>query len=113
MSASRRPILSLTMRIAMSRESVRYCAVLAPVMALLLWTLPLAGQSGAKTDEWRSYGGSVANKRYSSLDQINASNFNKLEVAWRFKTHSLGPRPAFNPQGTPLMAHGGPYPHPR
>jgi quinoprotein glucose dehydrogenase len=90
----------------MSRESVRYCAVLAPVMALLLWTLPLAGQSGAKTDEWRSYGGSVANRRYSSLDQINASNFNKLEVAWRFKTDSLGPRPEFNLEGTPLMANG-------
>ena len=30
--------------------------------------------------------------RYSPLDQINASNFNKLEVAWRFKTDILGPR---------------------
>jgi glucose dehydrogenase len=32
---------------------------------------------------------------YSPLDQINASNFNKLEVAWRFKTDALGPRPEF------------------
>ena len=24
--------------------------------------------------------------RYRPLDQINAFNFNKLEVAWRFKT---------------------------
>ena len=41
--------------------------------------------------------------RYSPLDQINADNFNKLEVAWRFKTDSLGPRPEFNFQSTPLM----------
>ena len=30
-------------------------------------------------------------------------NFNKLEVAWRFKTDNLGPRPEFNFQATPLM----------
>ena len=34
------------------------------------------------------------------------SNFNKLEVAWRFKTDSLGPRPEFNLQATPLMVNG-------
>ena len=44
--------------------------------------------------------------RYSPLDQINADNFNKLEVAWRFKTDSLGPRPEFNLQSTPLMVNG-------
>src|SRR5207245_11679974 len=32
--------------------------------------------------------------------------FNKLEVAWRFKTDALGPRPEFNLQSTPLMADG-------
>ena len=90
----------------MSRESVRYYAALVPVIALLLWTLPVAGQSGAKNDEWRSYGGDVRNRRYSSLDQINASNFSKLEVAWRFKTDNLGPRPEFNLQATPLMVNG-------
>ena len=33
-------------------------------------------------------------------------NFNKLEVAWRFKTDSLGPRPEFKLEATPLMVHG-------
>ena len=33
-------------------------------------------------------------------------NFNKLEVAWRFKTDNLGPRPEFNFQSTPLMVDG-------
>src|SRR5262249_38957539 len=39
------------------------------------------------------YTGDLAGTRYSPLDQINADNFNKLEVAWRFKTDNLGTRP--------------------
>ena len=46
----------------------------------------VSAQSGAKNGEWRSYGGDTGNTRYSPLDQINASNFNNLEIAWRFKT---------------------------
>jgi quinoprotein glucose dehydrogenase len=68
-------------------------------------TLALA-QTGAKNGEWRSYGGDTGNTRYSSLDQINAENFNKLEVAWRFKTSILGPRPEYNLESTPLMVNG-------
>src|SRR5437867_2604858 len=64
------------------------------------------GQSGAKIGEWPTYGGDLANTRYSSLDQINKDNFNKLEVAWRFRTDALGPRPEFNFEGTPLMVDG-------
>jgi quinoprotein glucose dehydrogenase len=77
---------------------------------LLLWvTVPLAAQSGAKDGEWRTYGGDLGSTRYSPLDQINAGNFNQLEVAWRFKTDSLGPRPEYQFEGTPLMIHGKLY----
>ena len=31
------------------------------------------------------------NSRYSALDQINAGNFDKLQVAWKFQTDNLGP----------------------
>ncbi len=68
--------------------------------------LTLSAQSGAKNGEWRSYGGDLGNTHYSPLDQINAGNFSKLQVAWRFKTDNLGPRPEFNFEGTPLMANG-------
>ena len=44
--------------------------------------------------------------RYSPLDQITAQNFNDLEVAWRFKTDSLGTRPEYKLEGTPLMVKG-------
>src|SRR5207249_11297974 len=33
-------------------------------------------------------------------------NFNKLTVAWAFKTDNLGPRPEYQFEGTPLMANG-------
>ena len=66
---------------------------------------PLA-QTGAKNGEWRSYGGDTGNTRYSPLDQINGSNFNKLQLAWHFNTENLGPRPEYNLEGTPLMANG-------
>jgi quinoprotein glucose dehydrogenase len=59
--------------------------------------------------EWPTHGGDLAATRYRPLDQINASNFNKLEVAWRFKTDSLGNRPEYKLEGTPLMVRGVVY----
>src|SRR5215217_6362094 len=64
------------------------------------------GQSGAANGEWRSYGGDVGHTRYAPLDQIDATNFNKLEIAWRYKTDNLGPRPEYQFESTPLMAKG-------
>jgi quinoprotein glucose dehydrogenase len=63
-------------------------------------------QSGTGNGQWPSYAGDLRNFRYSPLDQINAQNFNKLEIAWRFKTDNLGNRPEFKLEGTPLMVNG-------
>src|SRR5215468_1843239 len=76
------------------------------VIALLCLSPQLNAQSGAKNGEWRSYAGDTGSTRYSPLDQINAGNFSKLEIAWRFKTDSLGPRPEYQFESTPLMVHG-------
>src|SRR6185436_9493866 len=83
--------------------------VFAFVAALTWMDAGVVGQGGqvkAAVGEWRTYGGDLASTRYSPLDQINKDNFNKLEVAWRFKTDSFGPRPEINFEGTPLMANG-------
>ena len=56
--------------------------------------------------EWPHYTADLRGTKYSPLDQINATNFNKLEVAWRFKTDSLGTRPEYKLEGTPLMVGG-------
>jgi len=94
----------------MRRTVRRWGLRVAPLVGLVIWlTLPIAGQSGAKNGEWTTYGADLANTRYSPLNQISAENFSKLEVAWRFKTESLGPRPEFNFESTPLMARGVVY----
>ena len=76
------------------------------IAAGLLLALGLAAQTGTANGEWPSYAGDLSNYRYSPLDQINGSNFNKLEIAWRFKTDIFGPRPEFKLEGTPLMVKG-------
>jgi quinoprotein glucose dehydrogenase len=94
----------------MSKTIRRWYLGLLPLAGLVLWaTLPVAGQSGAKNGEWTTYGGDLANTRYAALDQINAGNFDKLQIAWRFKTENLGPRPEFQFESTPLMARGVVY----
>ena len=61
---------------------------------------------GTENGEWRSYGGDIANTRYSGLDEISAENFGDLEVAWRVNTANFGPNPEYNFQSTPLMVDG-------
>src|SRR5262245_20963420 len=63
-------------------------------------------QRGARDGEWTTYGGDLGNTRYSPLAQIDALNFAKLEVAWRFKADNLGPTREYNLQSTPLMVDG-------
>ena len=74
----------------------------------VLSTIVLSG--GAQTDvDWPLYPGDIAGSKYKPLDQINASNFSKLEVAWRFKTDNIGNRPEFKLEGTPLEVGGVVY----
>jgi len=86
---------------------------------LVLATVALTAVAGPRQDgpfaqedtggEWRTYGGDLWSTRYKPFDQITKENFNTLEVAWRFKTDNLGPRPEFNFQSTPLMVGGWLY----
>ncbi len=76
------------------------------VAALALTTAGGSAQNSGASGEWRTYSSDLASTRYSPLDQINKDNFSSLEVAWRFKTDALGPRPEFNLEATPLMADG-------
>ena len=79
---------------------------LATTLLALCAMVRLGAQAGAANGEWRSYGGDLGHTRYAPLDQINASNFQALEIAWRFKTDALGPRPEYQFESTPLMVKG-------
>jgi quinoprotein glucose dehydrogenase len=80
-----------------------HCGSVAVVLCL---GLSAAAQTGAKNGEWPTYGGDLGNTRYSALDQINAANFNKLQIAWRLKTENFGPEPEYKFETTPLMVKG-------
>ena len=115
----------------MSKNINRYSGALAFLLALAIClptqvlgqtrrsrnaisTSKAAAKTSARTSsapstrngEWPCYTADLRGSRYSPLDQINAENFNKLEVAWRFKTDNLGTRPEFKLEGTPLMVKG-------
>ncbi|PYR18411.1 MAG: quinoprotein glucose dehydrogenase [Acidobacteria bacterium] len=77
----------------------------------MVWmTIGTTAQSSSmpstRNGDWTHYTADVRGSKYAPLDQINASNFNKLEVAWRFKTDNLGTRPEFKLEGTPLAIRG-------
>ena len=59
-------------------------------LAVLALTAAAQAQTPARDVEWPSYTADLAGSRYRPLDQINASNFKDLEVAWRFKTDAIG-----------------------
>ena len=66
----------------MSRRPVQHLAVIALLIVVLLWTTtPVAGQSGAKDGEWRSWGADGGTTHYSPLDQINEDNVKDLQIA--------------------------------
>src|SRR5438034_337037 len=64
------------------------------------------GQPSTKNGEWVTNGADLQFTMYSPIDQINAQNFDKLEVAWRFKTDAFGPYPEYKLEGTPIMIKG-------
>ena len=66
----------------------------------------LAAQQGAQGGEWPIYGGDAGHTRYSALDQIDASNFADLEIAWRWSARNFGPNPLIRSSTTPLMIDG-------
>jgi quinoprotein glucose dehydrogenase len=87
---------------------------LVSLAALILASVTMSGQdrtTGSRPPsiaggDWPHYTADIKGTKYSSLAQIDASNFNQLEVAWRFKTDMLGPRPEFKLEGTPLAIDG-------
>ena len=71
----------------------------APVMA-----------APAQPGEWRYWGADAASSRYSPLDQIDASNFEQLEVAWVWRADNYnGPATGTMLRATPIYVDGTLY----
>ena len=90
----------------MSRTLTRFSVAGVSAVFLAANLFAQSYQLGTKDGEWPAYAGDLSNYRYSPLNQINGSNFSKLDIAWRFKSDSLGTRPEYKLEGTPIMVKG-------
>ena len=67
-------------------------------------------QHGVTDGQWPTYGGDAGSTKYTSLSQINADNFERLAIAWRWQSldgalnlEDVGQEVSFGRmQGTPL-----------
>jgi len=95
-----------------TRRTIGTAILLAAVVPAVL--LVRANQSSAvqgtqlvrgnKPGEWRYWGGDAWSTRYSALDQINASNFNSLQIAWQWNAGAFGSDEYY--RTTPIYANG-------
>ena len=86
----------------------RYLSALLglPLALATILSVPMAGMAqgpGTEDGQWTYLGGDAWHTRYTPADQINASNFEDLEVAWRWNAASFGPS---TPRATPTFING-------
>jgi len=88
-------------------QVVRSGSGLVLAAALVIGVAPAeAQQRGTPEGEWHSYGGDAWNTRFSPLDQVNASNFEDLQLAWTWRTDNFGPTIDFTPRATATYVNG-------
>jgi quinoprotein glucose dehydrogenase len=91
----------------MTRRVLSGLLALAAIAAAA--ALPHANGRGTQAGEWRYWGGDEGSTRYSPLDQINAANVAKLEIAWRWSAANFGPEVDYIYRATPIYVKGKLY----
>jgi quinoprotein glucose dehydrogenase len=97
----------------MLRKVFRLVPAVALLAIALVWVMSsptVSGQASPqpslKAGDWPMYTAALNGSKYSPLDQIGATNFSKLEMAWQFKTDNLGNTPESKLQGAPIAIRG-------
>ncbi len=85
----------LALRLALA---LAFCVVVSSPAALQ--------ESGRPEGEWRYIGGDAAHTRFSPVDQIDASNFQDLEVVWNWRSDNFGPTPDNLFRSIPIYVDG-------
>ena len=95
----------------LTRRTLGMTFILLAPMVFLAWAPQTASPPksslvrGNAPGEWRYWGADAWSTRYSPLDQINAANFDSLQIAWQYKVpEEFGVDEYF--RSTPLMANG-------
>jgi quinoprotein glucose dehydrogenase len=79
------------------------------ILLAALASLPAGGSeqlAGLENGEWRFLGGDAGHTRSSPLNQINASNFGTLRVAWIYRADNFGGGVEYTTRATPIYAEG-------
>jgi quinoprotein glucose dehydrogenase len=91
------------------RPAALTLTLLAGVAAGVVAPVPASAQAGAVGGEWHHYGGDRGSTKYSPLDQIDASNVERLVEAWRWDSVDANVDTSHRPghfKNTPLMIGG-------
>ena len=91
----------------MMKRSRFGCGVLALAALLRVPSASSAQTMGLENGEWRYLGGDTGHTRSAPLlDQINASNFSDLQVAWIWRGDNFGPGVEYTVRSTPVFVDG-------
>src|SRR5919109_2164643 len=100
-----------TMRLHVAHRGLVVAAIMLVIAGGMLARAGLSSASqgrmlvrGNAPGEWRYWGADAWSTRYSSLDQVDASNFNALKVAWQWSAAPFGADEYY--RTTPLYANG-------
>ena len=96
-----------TTRRSLGTTAVLAAALVAASLARVATSSASQGQAlvrGNVPGEWRYWAGDAWGTRYSSLDQVNARNFDSLKVAWTWNAAPFGADEYY--RTTPLYANG-------
>src|SRR5690606_15622536 len=86
---------AVSRRVAFS-SSLTVGATIAVASLLVGIARPATAQErGNPYGEWRYWGADQGSTRFSPLDQVNAENFEQLQVAWVWRGDNYGPQPDF------------------
>ncbi len=95
------------------RAAIGVCAIsVAAAGAVLAQSAPASPAFAAEeltpppTDMWATFGGNLANQRYSPLDQIDKDNVGQLKAEWRASLGGSGITPRASNQGEPFYFDG-------
>ncbi|MFY7921849.1 MAG: PQQ-binding-like beta-propeller repeat protein, partial [Gemmatimonas sp.] len=103
----RRPLTVSTVHSFALGAALAMFAGTLPAQAPMAKSPPPKLERGNAFGEWRHWGADQWSTRYSPLDQINASNFDSLAVAWEWKGGAFGKDEYY--RTTPLYANGRLY----
>ncbi len=99
----------------MIRNAIRLAPVAVALVASAVWVPARFGAKHRTAEHQATASGrctppiSKGSEVLAARSDQRARNFSKLEVAWRFKTDNLGPRPENKLEGTPIMVKGMVY----